>query len=359
MDLIPPERDEFEVSVFGRGYGEAICIHLGNEEWILIDSCIDPTSQRPAALSHLERLNLPPSDVVRLVIATHWDDDHIRGIGDIVDACDAARFACSSALRRQEIVAFVVQQETATGALGSGLDEFRRVLRTCRERGATVLWAKANLPLYPLPPGETPRVVALSPSEDAFERSIESLIEAATASKSTLPRRYRAPEGPNGASVAATIRIGEHAVLAGADLDASVNKETGWDAVIAYAKPPVKASLVKVPHHGSAGAHRDAFWTELADKGGVAIVTPWTRGGNYLPTSADLSRLRSLAEPLLLTATPRVSRARKNPELEKMIRRLHGERVSELVGWGHVRARMRSSEGAWRIDLADDATSVA
>jgi beta-lactamase superfamily II metal-dependent hydrolase len=359
MDLIPPKRDEFEVSVFGRGYGEAVCIHLGDDAWALIDSCINPQSRSPAALSYLDGLGLSPAEVVRLVIATHWDDDHIRGIGEIVDACNSARVACSAALRRPDILAFVVQQEAAGGALGSGLDEFRRVLRTCHERGVTILWAKANLPLHPLPPGYTPRVVALSPSEDAFERSIESLIEAATAARSTLPRRYRAPEGPNGGSVATSVRLGEHAVLAGADLEVSANKETGWDAVLAYSKPPVKASLVKVPHHGSAGAHLDAMWRELAEDDPVAVVAPWSRGAKYLPTQADLSRLRSVAGKLLLTATPRLRRSRKDHELEKMIRQLHGGRISELTGWGHVRARIRSDEHVWRIELDGDATAVA
>jgi hypothetical protein len=53
MHLTPPVPDELELSVFGRGYGEAICIHLGDGDWILIDSCINPATRRPAALSYL------------------------------------------------------------------------------------------------------------------------------------------------------------------------------------------------------------------------------------------------------------------------------------------------------------------
>ncbi len=152
-------------------------MHVGDGEWVLVDSCIDPQTGAPAALSYLSALGLPAAEVVRLVTVTHWDDDHIRGVGQVVQVCSQAIVACSAALRRPDIFAFVLEQEAARGALGSGLDELRTILRVCHTRGTIILWAKANLPLYPLPPGDSPRVVALSPSEDAVERSIEALIE--------------------------------------------------------------------------------------------------------------------------------------------------------------------------------------
>ncbi len=179
-----------------------------------------------------------------------------------------------------------------------------------------------------------------------------------TAKRSTVPRRYRAPEGPNGASVVTSIRNAEIAVLLGADLEVSANVEAGWDGLLKYAKPTAKASVVKVPHHGSPGAHHDAVWTELSEDEVVAIVTPWARGGRYLPTQEDLARLRSSASRVYLTATPSLARARKDAELERLIRRLHGERLEELRGWGHVRARRRLDEETWRIELAGDAIVV-
>jgi hypothetical protein len=358
MDLNPPTAKELELSVFGRGYGEAICVHLGEGEWAVVDSCINPHTRHPAALSYLEALGLPSHDVVRLIVATHWDDDHIRGLSAIVRDCPNARVACSAALRRQEIIAFVIDQEAAQGVLGSGVDEFRKILRLCRDRSTQILWAKANLPLYPLPPGDTPRVVALSPSEDAFERSIESLIEAATAARSTLPRRYRAPEGPNGASVAISVRNANLAMLLGADLVTSTNEEAGWDAVVKYSKPSIQASAVKVPHHGSPGAHHEGMWRVLAEAGALAVLTPWARGANFLPTMEDLDRLRSVAGRLYLTAVPSLGRVRKDRDLERMIRRLHGDQISELRGWGHVRLRRGLEEPEWRVALAGDARAV-
>lgn len=359
MNLTPPANDEVELSVFGRGYGEAICVHVGDSEWVVVDSCINPTTAQPAALTYLRSIGLNPSDVVRLVVVSHWDDDHIHGLGQIVIECDEATVSCSAALRREDILAFVLNQEDARGALGSGLDEFRSILMSVRERGRNVVWAKANLPLHPIPPGERPRVVALSPSDDAFQRSIESLIEAAAGSAITIPRRYRAPEGPNGASIAASIQNDDITLLLGADLEVSKNAETGWDAVLKYSKPAAKASIVKVPHHGSVGAHHAEMWQELLDDDVVAIVSPWARGAKFLPTAEDLNRMRALCRELYLTAPPALTRVHKDPDLERMLRKVHGEKILELRGWGHVRARRRLGEGAWRVDLDGDAAAVA
>jgi hypothetical protein len=302
---------------------------------------------------------LPPRFDVRLVIATHWDDDHIRGLGDVVAACGGARVACSAALGRKDILAFVIEQEAAKGALGSGLDEFRTILRTCALRSNPILWAKANLPLHPLPPGDAPTVVALSPSEDAFQRSMESLIEAATGLRTTLPpRRYKAPEGPNGASIATSIRNGNISLLLGADLEVSNNKETGWDAVLKYSKPTTRASAVKVPHHGSIGAHHERMWTELAEGDPITVLTPWMGGAKFLPNEKDLQRLCEFSSRVFLTAVPSLVRAKKDPELDRMIRRLHGERISELRGWGHVRALRRLNADQWHVDMYGDAVAV-
>jgi beta-lactamase superfamily II metal-dependent hydrolase len=357
MDRIPPRNDEIELSVFGRGYGEAICVHLGGGEWLLVDSCINPESGSPAALTYLASLGLDPERNVSLVVATHWHDDHVQGIGAIVQACKGAAVVCSSALRRSEIITFVVEQERAKGALSSGLDEFRTILRVCRERGQTVIWAKANLPLHPRPPSIPPRVVALSPSEDAFERSLQDLIEAAASARTTIPRRYNAPEGANGASIATFVQNETVGLLLGADLETSVNSETGWDAVISYSRPAFKASAVKIPHHGSVGAHHDAMWSELLQGQALAILTPWVRGAKHLPTDEDLARLKTFSKNVYITALPSRILVRKRPD--KMVKRLHGAQISEIRGWGHVRARRSLSEQEWRVELEGDAVSAA
>jgi hypothetical protein len=292
-----------------------------------------------------------------LVVVTHWHDDHIRGITRVVTACKGASVACSSALHHKDTLQFVFETDGSGGALGSGLDELRSILRL-PEAQRRLIWAKANTPLYPRPPGNSPQVVALSPSEDAFSRSLQALIEDATKRPAAVRRRFRAPEGANGASIAVSVRIGDDAVLLGADVETSSNSETGWDAILTYAAPEERASLVKVPHHASDGAHSEEVWTRMLVENVVAVVTPWALGDDFLPKETDLDRLRQLTGKLYLTSVPSLKRADKDRAVNRLIQRLHGGNVEQLRGWGHVRARRGSTSTEWHVELDGDAVSV-
>src|SRR5829696_3595895 len=96
MNRQPPDPDEVEFSVFGRGFGESLCIHQGGGEWIVVDSCLNPNTGTAAALTYLTSIGVRVEQDVRLVVATHWDDDHVRGLADVVEACADAYFACSA-----------------------------------------------------------------------------------------------------------------------------------------------------------------------------------------------------------------------------------------------------------------------
>lgn len=356
MDLTPPAADEAEVSVFGPGFGESICVHLGDGEWAIVDSCLDRSRTSPAALTYLRSLGVHDS-AVRLVVASHWHDDHVRGISEIVRACSNATVVCSAAVRSAEFIAFVQAQERSRSAVGSGVDEFREIIKICLERRRSIMWAKANLPLHPLPPGDRPAVVALSPSEDAFERALIALVEAATDAAGAVPRYYHAPEGPNGASVATWVRSKGIGLLLGADLERSNNPDSGWDAVIRYCLPADKASALKVPHHGSEGAHHEQVWQDMLEPNCLTIITPWVRGGRALPLERDLERIVSLSSRAYITVHPdNVLRRRK---ADALVKKLHGQEILQGAGWGHVRARRRPNAADWRVDLDGDAQLLA
>ena len=99
---IAPERSEIEVSLFGPGYGESIVLHLGENLWLIVDSCLDPLTGDPAPLTYLHHLHIDLATAVRWVVATHWHDDHIRGLGRIMHVCKAAEFVCSAALKHKQ-----------------------------------------------------------------------------------------------------------------------------------------------------------------------------------------------------------------------------------------------------------------
>ena len=98
-----PRHNEVEVSVFGPGYGECVVLHLTNNQWIIIDSCLGMGSKQPSALEYLSSLNVDLANDVRLVLATHYHDDHIAGIGELFEKCKTARFACSMGAKQRRL----------------------------------------------------------------------------------------------------------------------------------------------------------------------------------------------------------------------------------------------------------------
>jgi glyoxylase-like metal-dependent hydrolase (beta-lactamase superfamily II) len=130
-----PAPDEVEVSIFGPGFGECIVVHFGNGDWGVVDSCLNPDSKRPAALHYLESLNVNVGQSVRLVVATHWHDDHLQGISSVFQAAESAVFACTGAVREPDfetILAFLMGTRSLIG--GSGVDELRNVVAELKKR---------------------------------------------------------------------------------------------------------------------------------------------------------------------------------------------------------------------------------
>ena len=126
-----PKVDELEISLFGPGYGESILLHIGDGKWIIIDSCIDKKSNQPAALNYLKNIGVDPSKDVKLVVATHWHDDHIRGLGRIVEECTEATFVCSTAIKNIEFLQLLeVYRSRQTSNSNSGICEFISVFNT-------------------------------------------------------------------------------------------------------------------------------------------------------------------------------------------------------------------------------------
>lgn len=99
-----PESHQFEVSLFGPGVGESVVVHLGSNNWIIVDSC-KTAHHQAAALEYLDGLGVDLSNDVKAVVATHWHNDHVRGLDETFTRCSSAKFICSSALLTDEFLA--------------------------------------------------------------------------------------------------------------------------------------------------------------------------------------------------------------------------------------------------------------
>jgi hypothetical protein len=128
---VRPRDDEVEISVFGPGYGECVVLDLAKQQWVIVDSCFGSTSQQPSALEYLERLGVDVGSRVRVVLATHYHDDHISGVGEVFENCKSARFACSMALNSDDWTKLIGIDRNYLIADGSGINEINRVMTSC------------------------------------------------------------------------------------------------------------------------------------------------------------------------------------------------------------------------------------
>lgn len=125
----PPAAHEIEVSLLGPGYGEAVAVHLGDGAWLLVDSCVDPGSKAPASEIYLDKIGVDPSQV-RTIVASHWHDDHVRGISRLSVRYKDAEFAIPAVLNNGEATAFLAAYSgVMSSKLSRGTRELYDVIR--------------------------------------------------------------------------------------------------------------------------------------------------------------------------------------------------------------------------------------
>lgn len=358
--LTPPDSDQIEVTTFGPGYGECIIVHLGNNNWIVVDSCIDSVSGQPAAVQYLRALGVDPK-AVRRVIATHWHDDHIRGMAQQLAVFENAKFCTSAALSRDEFVATITARDSQHGIVsGSGVSEIRKVLEILKQR-KTATRALAGRILYTLDAaasahGATCEVLALSPSDKQYERFFESL--AALMPQVLAPKRRTPDQRPNDLAIVIAIKVGDQTVLLGADLEESGDPELGWSAILLRDDFKLgRSSVFKVPHHGSETANCDEVWRDILISNPIAVITPWNRNRG-LPTKEDLQRIKGQTNRAFISSTHTVPSRRNRPySVDKQIRETVGQLrpVQEETGFVRLRNGGKANPRMWCVELSESA----
>ena len=246
-----------------------------------------------------------------MIVATHWHDDHIRGMSQLVATCEKAVFCCASALCQSEFIAAADALESRhLTVAGSGVREIHRVISRLSQTAARPTMAIANRLVFARGACE---IWSLSPDDAAFQgflRSVGSLMPSGSPAKARIPTM-----SPNEVAVALWIRVGDVAVLLGSDLE-----KLGWTSILqSGARPTGRASVFKVPHHGSENGHEPGVWQQMLDLEPFAVLTPWRKGGRVLPRPTDVRRIRSCTPNAYVTARLGSSGSAKS----KASRRLH------------------------------------
>ena len=368
LQSIPPKPDEIEVSLFGPGFGESVVIHVGHGEWIVVDSCVEERNGDPKPLQYLCSLGVDPATAVTAVVATHWHDDHVAGLGNLLDACRNAVLVCSVALTTKEFLELAQLYEEAPGLIPPGPKEIQKALRIAAERShrlkrCMLCYALANRPIWRSAKAGA-QAVALSPSDEMVRRSLQRVARACEIAKKGNPILDRLESGPNDVAAAIRIDVGGRSILLGSDLEASTNPLVGWSAVLQAAEARSSRSMLyKVAHHGARSGHQDEVWNSLLTPSPLAFMSPFQLGGNRLPTRADRTRILERTDKAYITVDPDKRRprpAKRAPKIETFIASATLERSVAYGAVGHIRWRapvaVTSDPGA--IDLFNEAMAL-
>lgn len=358
--MIPAtDRDEISITFFGPGYGESIVVHYGNEKWFVVDSCKFTRNGRSIPLAFLEHLKVDVASAVKLVLITHWHDDHIRGAAELVANCKGAMVAVPASFGRSSFATFLAAfEDPLSGSHGTGVDEISEIMKAISPgrlngRPAPRLLA-SNKELIRSRNSDGDLVfslLSLSPSDAQVLlslRDIGALIPAVGATK-----RRATANGENHDSAVLWAEFGDRALF-GADLEIHANFDCGWQAIVDSDISRTGASVFKVAHHGSQNGHHPNVWTNMLVEDAIAVVTPWQRNKG-LPTDSDMQRLEGLTKNVFLTAQSKSPmKIKLDRGIEKTLKQNGVKLYSHSVSSGAITlTKPLSSSGPWCVSMWD------
>lgn len=365
MEIDIPQKYQAEITLIGTGggYGESIVVHLGNKNWIIIDSCINPVTKAPLVLEYLKELNVDIANDVKLILCTHWHDDHIKGLSEVLEECTNASFAL---LRINDIKKFclflsfehnkeqVIPQSNSTS-------EIFKVFKIIKKRKIQPRFASCDRILYSLNlDGYCDiEVISLSPSDFSvqnFDNEISQLISEFSSSNKKI-----IAELPNSKSIVLLLKFGKYCAILGADLEVNIDNRIGWLSILNNSQAiRNKSSYFKISHHGSQNGYHNRIWKEIISESPVATLTPWNLN-TKLPTIEMLQKYCSHTDKLYMTS-PVVNNKQKKRSWEetKMIEKLGYKLVEVKFSKGIIRSRLflLDDESTWETTIIDSAFHV-
>lgn len=344
-----PAGDEVEVMLFGPGLGEAIAVHLGEGQWLLVDSCEENRGNGPVTGYYLDALGVNPGQV-QTILCTHWHNDHIRGISALANKYSGASLFISGALRSPEAMSVLSAYNGKTAAnRAKGTSEIHSFL-TSRKKPHRAKFAATQTSLVDkVLNGRNVKAYALSPLQEAYHKAIAHMAQFMATDGEPINNAPPEPS-PNATAVVLHIDVGGDAILLGADLED--NKTWGWSAMVEdpWVLERGQASAYKVAHHGSHTGEANCVWDTLLHKEPVALVAPFNLGCHRLPTDDDRARIRARASAAFIS-----SDASRNPDIPaaqlKRMKAICADIKKVDSALGAVRMRKSLDAKQWDVEL--------
>ncbi|MDD7846252.1 MULTISPECIES: MBL fold metallo-hydrolase [Klebsiella pneumoniae complex] len=330
--------------IFGKGIGESIVIQLAENEWMIIDSCLN-NQMKPAALEYLSEKGVDLESQVKLIVISHFHDDHIKGMHEIIKQCKNAKVVISAALNTQEFKSYI-NALSVNGEEMAKTQEIKNVmslLPTLLEKKQLII-AKRDCTLYRSK--DNLEVKSLSPSDNDISRSILDFANWLKYSKNangvTCSARLINPNHYCVVTRVFSQTSGNDEILLGADLETSAH--SGWDDVCdAIDSPrPNKVGLFKLPHHGSQTGFHQRTWDELIRSKPISILTTYDRSS--LPREDMIEKYKNHSASVYCTSKPKSHQQSKKEETRipsdalKMLSKLNSTvQISRSLGkFGYI-----------------------
>lgn len=334
--------------------GECIVTHLGDNEWMIIDSCIESSSKEPAPLVYLNKLGVNYCESVKVFVITHWHSDHIRGASQIAKECASATICFSEALLQQEFLTLAsiysgMEQPVLLDRKTCATREMSSIIKNIKNQ-IEQKEPKQSLPFIPTSADKRlyqnkqndfrKEVWALSPSPKAIInslRDIGSLIPSETEMRRIVPK----PD-ENHNAIVLYIKYGELInILLGSDLEETKDEYTGWSVIVNSPNRPLdKSKIFKIPHHGSENAHYHRTWKDMVEDEAIGILTTKIGGKASIPKKSDIQRLKKYVPNLFITLEPSSKKQKYDRVVEKTIKSVLKKRIPLYGEIGQIQIRI-------------------
>lgn len=334
---IKPNEDEIEISVFGRGYGECIILCIGNHDFVVVDSFINPQTNNPISIDYLQAMNIDCA-AIKYVILTHWHADHIAGISKVLNAANPnVKLVLSPIITEKKFNAFITQ------GIQEGLNstsEFSNVLTYIRKRGKEcIILTAQDLRVCANEEINDVEIFALSPQQLDLVRYFQTLIHSIKNHKTAYEFH-----DDNILSIVLLMKFMNDGILLGGDLENGTSTTDGWNAVVNnYSHKKCRPSIFKIPHHGSENGHNDLVWKNILSEKPISILTVYNKGSK-LPKESDIDRIKKLSKKLFVIG----NKAKLNKDLRTSMRKLLPnitiEEISNEIGMVRWRKSLRNPQ---------------
>ncbi len=312
-------------------------------------------------------LGVDISNAVKLVILTHWHDDHVAGAAKLVESCAAAQVVCSAAFavdEFREILGLYGIEDRITDKKTSGVRELsviqeiveRRIAQTGSSLRA-ISTTRSDHKIYRRGDCE---LVALAPSSGSIRVAhqelgeiLQGLLKSKHAVRTTAPSR-------NDYSVVLWFGWGPIRVLLGGDLEVTSDPGRGWKALLGCAQfPDGVAQVIKIAHHGSPNGDCDAAWQKIiSNQDPIAVLTSYNKGVVPRPSPQDIARLKTRTAAVYHTALPSRSNIRRDRAVEKEINATVRRRRVLTRPVGQIRLRWKLNDVKPSVELYGTGTAA-